>query len=192
MRSHLINENNNFIAGWYFDDTTVCDETIKFFESNKQLQKTGVVGDKTVDVKEKDSTDLTMLQEYDISAKYINELKNVVNQYRKKYTMVDCQQSWSIVEHPNIQRYNENQGYHIWHHERTRNDKPICDRVLVFMTYLNDVKQGGETEFYYQKAKIKPEKGLTLIWPCDWMFTHRGLTSSEEVKYIITGWLSFY
>ena len=31
------------------------------------------------------------------------------------------------------------------------------------MTYLNDIKDGGETEFYYQKLKVKPEKGLTLI-----------------------------
>ena len=59
------------------------------------------------------------------------------------------------------------------------------------MTYLNDVNKGGETEFYYQKLKIKPEKGLTLIWSADWTFTHKGHTTLDEDKYIITGWFNF-
>ena len=63
-------------------------------------------------------------------------------------------------------------------------------RHLVFMTYLNDVKDDGQTEFYYQRLKIKPEKGLTLIWPADWTFTHRGIASNSEDKYIVTGWLN--
>jgi hypothetical protein len=59
------------------------------------------------------------------------------------------------------------------------------------MTYLNDVTDGGETEFFYQKLKIKPEKGLTLIWPSDWPWTHRGIPSHTEDKYITTGWVHF-
>jgi len=41
------------------------------------------------------------------------------------------------------------------------------------------------------KIKIKPKKGLTVIWPAEWMFTHRGIASMKEVKYIVTGWYSF-
>ena len=41
-----------------------------------------------------------------------------------------------------------------------------------------------------KKIKVKPEKGLTLIWPADWTFTHRGIPSPQE-QYIVTGWLSF-
>ena len=48
------------------------------------------------------------------------------------------------------------------------------------MTYLNDVSDGGETEFYYQKLKVKPETGLTLIWGSDWTFTHKGITSQHK------------
>ena len=59
------------------------------------------------------------------------------------------------------------------------------------MTYLNDVNDGGETEYYYQKVKIKPVKGLTLIVPVDWTFTHRGIVSLTETKYIVTGWFSY-
>ena len=59
------------------------------------------------------------------------------------------------------------------------------------MTYLNDVENEGETEFYHQKIKVKPQKGLTLIWPADWTHTHRGIASKIDEKYIITGWFSF-
>tara|TARA_R110000796_G_scaffold48231_1_gene115745 strand:- start:585 stop:767 length:183 start_codon:yes stop_codon:yes gene_type:complete len=59
------------------------------------------------------------------------------------------------------------------------------------MTYLNNIKDKGETEWYYQKLKVKPETGLTLIWPVDWTFTHRGIPSKKEIKYIVTGWYSY-
>jgi hypothetical protein len=59
------------------------------------------------------------------------------------------------------------------------------------MTYLNDVQDAGETAFYHQDVLIKPEKGLTLIWPSDWTFTHKGIPSPTEDKYIVTGWFSF-
>jgi len=59
------------------------------------------------------------------------------------------------------------------------------------MTYLNNVKDSGETEWFYQNLKIKPEAGLTVIWPTDWTFTHRGIPSKTEIKYIVTGWYSY-
>jgi len=59
------------------------------------------------------------------------------------------------------------------------------------MTYLNDVEDGGETEWYYQNLKVKPEKGLTFLWPTDWMFTHKGYAPVNANKYIITGWYHF-
>ena len=38
-------------------------------------------------------------------------------------------------------------------------------RALAWMVYLNDVEEGGETEFLYQQLKIKPSKGRVVIWP---------------------------
>ena len=41
------------------------------------------------------------------------------------------------------------------------------------MTYLNDVTDAGETEWYYQKKKIQP-KVCQLSEPPDFTHTHRG------------------
>jgi hypothetical protein len=59
------------------------------------------------------------------------------------------------------------------------------------MTYLNDVHDGGETEFLHQKVIVPARKGLTLIWPADWTHVHRGIVSPTEEKYIIGGWFNF-
>ena len=91
-----------------------------------------------------------------------------------------------MLEGFNIQHYAPNEGYFEWHNERTTTNSP--ERALVWMTYLNDVDDGGETEFKYQNLKIKSQKGKTLIWPTDFTHTHRGITSPTQHKYIITGW----
>ena len=58
------------------------------------------------------------------------------------------------------------------------------------MTYLNDIPDGGGTEFkFYPDVKIQAKKGLSLIWPTDFTHTHRGVVSEYE-KYIVTGWVN--
>lgn len=94
----------------------------------------------------------------------------------------------------NTQRYKANQGgYPYWHSEvypqLPHND--ALHRVLLFMFYLNDVPEGGETEFYYQKRKITPQKGRMVIAPGYFTHTHRGLVPVSNDKYILTSWILF-
>lgn len=194
MFPNKINKLNNFICGWYIDKK-VCKDLIKYFEkSNKKIAghlslEGGEVG---IDKKRKLSTDVPINpNNNDKEIKnYLKELGKVVNQYKKKYKYCNIQQdAWGITERWNIQKYKPSEGYFMEHYEKTGGS--TINRHLVFMTYLNDVQQGGETEFIYQKLKVKPETGLTLIWGSDWTFTHRGITSPTETKYIATGWYSF-
>ncbi len=59
------------------------------------------------------------------------------------------------------------------------------------MTYLNNVKENGETSFVHYGVSVKPEKGKTLIWPAEWTHAHSGGVVTKGSKYIITGWMSF-
>ncbi len=79
-------------------------------------------------------------------------------------------------------------GFKKWHSERSNFQNQ--SRQLVFMTYLNSLSEGGETEFFYQKVKIKPTKGLTLLWPSDFTHTHRGVPATNDTKIIATGWIT--
>jgi hypothetical protein len=189
MKEHKINKNNNFINGWYID-LSICDDLINYFEKSdrKEFGKCG--GE--VNLNKKKSIDLglnTNLTEPCIQ-KYLAQLKLVIDKYKSVYEYADKNQYfWNINDNFNIQKYEPNGGFYEWHTERNHPHNSL--RHLTFMTYLNDVHDKGETEWFYQKVKVKPEKGLTVIWCTDWTFTHRGVPSPTENKYIITGWYSY-
>lgn len=88
----------------------------------------------------------------------------------------------------NVQKYESTQFYSRWHCENNGHQS-FQTRVLAFMTYLNTVTDGGETEFMYQNMKTKAKKGKTLIWPAYFTHTHRGIPSPTQNKYIVTGWV---
>ena len=179
-----------FILGNKIDES-VCDQLLDHFLKSSEINPGKSAGG--VNPKIKDSWDLGISPSDSAFCvqQYLSELESVLGEYIEKYKWCSEKQSqWRIVEKFNIQMYEPGQAYHEWHCERQTKQS---NRHLVFMTYLNDLKdQGGETEWYHQKLKIKPEKGLTLIWPVDWPFTHRGIPSMTETKYITTGWYSYY
>ena len=192
MREYKYNSNNNLIDGYYLSDLSICDNLIKLFENsdNKVLGET-LQG---VNKERKDSLDLQLsifdIPQYKSLQLYFKELTKCINLYKKKYKFCDLHvDPWAVENGFNIQKYKPSQGYHLFHCEKSGIQS--SKRHLVFMTYLNDVKKGGETEWYYQKLKVKPEKGLTVIWSADWTFTHKGHTTIDEDKYIITGWFDF-
>lgn len=88
-----------------------------------------------------------------------------------------------------IQRTKPKEGYHVWHAEdTTRNTR---NRLLTFIVYLNDIEDGGETEFLYLSKRVKPKAGRVVIWPAGFTHTHRGNPPLQDTKYIITGWVEF-
>jgi hypothetical protein len=180
---------SSFIEQYYLEDLSICDRLIEYFENSKE-KNIGKVGFNLVDKAIKDSTDV-YLNDGNLASEYNLELQQAVNKYVSKYKFCGEYDKFGLTEKINIQHYLPGQGFHKWHCERTGKQMPEASRHLVFMTYLNDVDDGGETEFYYQELKVKPRKGLTLIWTADWTHTHRGITSPTQNKYIVTGWLNF-
>jgi hypothetical protein len=194
MKEHDINKLDNFIMGWYQDDVSILDEILLFFHSSEK--KLGQVfnkdGNLQVEKSVKNSVDCQLTNKNELFFKYARGfLQPCTNEYIKKYPMCNMQSPWSIISDLNIQFYPPTGGFYQWHTERFSGQSPVSATHLVFMTYLNDVHEGGETAFYHQNLQIKPKKGLTLIWPSDWTFTHKGLPSQAEEKYIITGWYHF-
>lgn len=178
---------SNFIESFQFTDTSICDELIEYHKNNEQFPGYIRGG---VDRSIKASTDVG-LQEGKELEKYVANLQKAVDHYISVYEYCNTDAPWTIRECINIQHYKPNEGFFAWHAERTSLAVPSVTRHLVFMTYLNDVTEGGETEFLYQKIKFTPKKGLTLIFPADWTHTHRGITSTTQDKYIATGWFNY-
>lgn len=181
-----------FVLEQSIQDISLCDEIIEFFKNNpkKVYGRVGNVKTNTIEVvpEIKLSTDCALNDNKELLMKYYDQLKLVADTYVDFFKYSDEYSPWGIKEQINVQHYAPSQGYYQWHTERATTNS---DRHLVFMTYLNDVTDGGETEFYYQNLKVQPKKGKTLIWPADWTHTHRGITSRTQEKYIVTGWFSF-
>lgn len=88
-----------------------------------------------------------------------------------------------------VQKTEVGGGYHIWHFESDIREH--SQRLLTWMIYLNDVHEGGETEFLYQHMRVKPEQGTLVIWPAAFTHAHRGNPPLSNEKYIVTGWTEF-
>lgn len=185
---------SNFI-GESFVDKKVCEDIIDFFNNSDYAEEWKILVNTTKNKRSqgKKAYNLSLPIKHDHPAilAYRKELNRCCMEYVKEYPYSNKYDAWDIVESVNIQYYKPGWSYSKFHTERQGCNLPYAHRHLVFMTYLNDVTDAGETEFYHQKIKYKPEVGKTLIWPADWTHTHRGIPSPTQDKYIITGWYEF-
>ena len=177
-------DKENFILAFQIDNDKLLDGLIDYHKNNNEYKyKSEEV---THSAESKSSTDVTIHNSStnELVKTYINYLTSGLKAYSQKYKHFNPE--LCIQEGFNIQHYGPGQGYKRWHNER--GEYQTNQRALVFMTYLNDVPDGGGTEFaYYPELKIKAKKGLSLLWPTDFTHPHRGIISQHE-KYIITGW----
>lgn len=85
-------------------------------------------------------------------------------------------------------KYLKNTGRYIY-----QNDFDIDNqknyKIMKFLWYLNDVDEGGTTEFFGGNLKIKPTAGKIILFPASWTFPHCGKIPISSDKYIISGWI---
>jgi len=193
---------STFIGGYYIDDN-VCNAMRDFFFAHPQHIKPT-----NMDPNNKQCTEFDINPDTNIFEpiySYMNEVDKCIKTYVDEFipTMTSTTLtiagelattqylSWFWTEPFNIQHYKKGEGFYRWHYERMADTHTSWRRSLVFMTYLNDVEDGG-TEFLNQKCEVKARKNLTLIWPADWTHTHRGVISQTKEKTIITGWIGLH
>ena len=181
-----------FIQETMLEDISICDKLIEYHKNNLEYKKAGKTTGNNIKIKGKVSTDVTVFigNQNPIIHMYLQEVMKAVHTYVETYKLNDLGFSVTLREAFNIQHYAPNEGFLGWHCERSQTQ--TNQRALVFMTYLNDVTDGGETEYYFQKLKVKPVKGKMVLWPTDFTHLHRGITSPTQEKYIATGWYNFW
>ena len=188
------NENPHFIGAWNIENDDLCREIINFFEENKNLQRDGVTGSgKNQEIKK--TTDI-VVNPNDLKHPKFNCLNKYIQHLYKNFK--DYQNQWPFLKNLvkemhigkfNIQRYTP--GGHFAKVHTERSSIASSHRLFAWMTYLNNVDDGGTTHFSHYDIDIKPETGKTLIWPAEWTHAHRGSVLNGGEKYIITGWLHF-
>ena len=182
----------NFIGSWNLESIELCDELINYFELNIKRQKKGVTSSGlNLDIKK--SIDISIipneikLPENEVLYSYFEALFLCHKDYLLQWPFLASFASSVEIGSFNIQRYQAGEHFQKIHSERTSISS--LHRILAWMTYLNDVDEGGTTYFEHYDLEIKPRKGLTLIWPAEWTHAHKGSVLHSGSKYIITGWM---
>ena len=167
----------------------LCDEIVRRFEADTR-RAPGVIASLKVNKGVKDTVDLHLSRfpEWkDLDTKIYEALKTHLA------IVMPCltQGLVPIPAHEdsgyNIQKYEPGSNGYVWHMDMLPNNDR--QRMLVFIYYLNDVSEGGETEFLQHEVSVKPAKGKLVFFPPFWTHVHRSAPNPKEAKYIVTGWI---
>ena len=193
-RINIDSKQTHFIGCWNLENNELCEKITQFFENNTDLQIKGVTsGGK--DYKEKKTTDIPInpknlnSPKFEIIKLYINELLKCFLDYQNQWHFLKKMLKNIDLTGFNIQKYSQGDHFAELHSERTSFN--TIHRLFAWMTYLNNVNDGGQTNFSHYGIKIKPETGKTLIWPAEWTHAHTGEILKSGTKYIVTGWMHF-
>lgn len=184
----------SFIGAWHMSHPEICQDIIDYFERNQSRHKAGRIT-RGVDLTAKNSLDLPVdprdlaQPSHSMLAAYIRELHACYQDYLEQWPFLARTMANLDIGTFNIQKYNPGGHFARVHSERT--NLYMAHRVLAWMTYLNDIEDGGQTNFFHYDLDIIPERGKTLIWPAEWTHAHSGKVVNSGTKYIVTGWMHF-
>lgn len=168
-----------------------CNDTIKLFE---KYHKCGYTYSRSMPETDDTSINICPSIDLDWDIGFIESFHNrfydyIYPLYNLKYPILQILHK-HMSKNIKIQKTEPTQGYHIWHCEHEYSSVSR-DRLLAWILYLNDVEEGGETEFLYQSLRFKPKTGTFILFPAHFTHTHRGNPPLSGVKYIATGWIEF-
>jgi len=172
-----------------------CNRAIKLYEDENKLKKTinRVVVEKASILEKKDTQ--YFAQSYNLEV-WWSELKTMIFNYGMAWKHYDknigAAAAYGNIDFQltslKIQKTLPTEGYHLWHVEHGQGfvNEP---RAFVYSIYLNDIEEGGETEFLHFSKRVKPKAGRIVIWPAGFPYLHRGNPPLSGEKYILTSWM---
>jgi hypothetical protein len=193
---NFIYENNTSLC------EELCNEIIELFEDEEESHYLGITGGgfnpnvkRTIDFSLKNFFDngnnvlkhvgkwekIIYFLEKELSKNIRKYLSDLNTKYDTKFFNDTQFDTKGFLLH----KYYKNDGKFEYHNDFSiENGK---HRVIVYLWYLNDVFEGGETEIF-DNVFVKPEMGKLLLFPALWYYKHKGHIPISNNKYVITGW----
>ena len=164
-----------------------CNKVIDLFEQSKT---------NTFDDERKSFTELDIegKEEFkDIKETYIRVLKQNLQHFMKEVNIEKHHLPPLIdMENIRIKKYVANDKDVFKDHvDVLRSQGPSAKRFLVFIMYLSDVEEGGETSIPRYNIKCKPKAGRLLMFPPFWTHPHQGEKVIKGTKYQIMTYLHY-
>ena len=171
-----------------------CDKAIKLYENQNKFNNTiNRIGFENASILKKQ--DQQFFAQQDNLNVWWKELESIIFNFDiafKHYTQnTGASEAYGVPFHftsLKVQKTLPTEGYHLWHIEHGKG-YDLEPRAFVFSIYLNDVEEGGETEFLHFSKRVKPKTGRIVIWPAGFPYLHRGNPPLSGEKYILTSWM---
>ena len=190
---HSVNQDKNFISGYYIDKS-FCNTII---EKVEQTQKRLLLNNDKTGFRNYLGIPLFKIDK-ELDHYYKTVLTDLLNLYMEEYPFIKNIQKLMIENLPEtdfitaqVQKYKKGKFYNRLHCENGGSSTQYNNRAIVYMTYLNTIEEGGGTDFPSQNFQSKAEQGLTLLWPAYFTHPHMGIISEKSEKYIVTGYYEF-
>ena len=129
----------------------------------------------------------------DIKETFIRVLKQNLQHFMKEVDIKEHHFPPVVdMENIRIKKYTDN-GKDVFkdHVDILRSKGPTSKRFLVFILYLSDVEEGGETSIPRYKIKCKPKAGRLLMFPPFWTHPHQGEKVIKGTKYQMMTYLHY-
>lgn len=174
-----------------------CDRLIEVFHQYEEYHHQGITAS-GLDKRFKDTTDFDLMKVPELE-ELVDEIVDAANEkidlYVRRYRTTEEFDTHDYLfgrgtYYPvwQLQRYEKGKGHFKSFHTEGEYHE-FHNRLFAVMFYLNDVEEGGETEFLHQSLMVQPTKGTFLVWPAPWPYVHRGHVPESNDKYILTTWL---
>ena len=172
-------------------DEESCERMIKMFEDSKDTELVKLEdGDNSISF-----TQLTMSEHQEwasVQAGMLEMFQEYIGRYNIDVSLKPKQ--WPPTygyEAIRMKRYFNNDYDRFDPHVDVLNHE-TARRFLAFFIYMNDVEEGGETEFVnlykpgtYVPFKVEAKRGRLLMFPPLWPWYHAGRKPISNNKYII-------
>ena len=164
--------------------TSFCDNVIEKFEQDDRKRQGTTGGGVNLDIKRSSDLSISNLGDWkSYDEVFFKSLNSTLEKYRTFLPKEFYERMSFIGSDTGYQIQRTQPGdFYAWHHDH------VETRLITFIWYLNDVKDGGYTEFI-NGTRIQPEAGKLIIFPATWDFLHRGVSPKTETKYLCTGWI---
>ena len=164
---------------------TFCSDVVNLFEKNTQDQKrngssvrAGLSESSWLEM------DLSDCHEFNFRNMIVNCLRHYKSRYEKECDIRPALPEPKKLAPLIMKRYDPGGNDKFQPHYDSISE--VSDRYMVFVWYLNDVDEGGETDFVDLGIAATPQAGKLLMFPPYWMYRHAGQPPVTGPKYILS------
>ena len=167
-----------------------CQQLIDNFEASAQFQVPNGRGYRpALDDSRWTEMNLTRLADPAFVGFFMTRIEQALARYNADLSLTLPVPLRPRIDRLTMKKYRANSGDAFQPHFDSVDE--VAGRYLVFLWYLNDVREGGATRFMDLDIDVAPRAGRLLMFPPYWMFQHVGAPPVSNDKYILSTYLLF-